>query len=88
MSNEPQVIVSHVEELFADSLGQRWSPATVRVVWPAHAGLRAPSATVQVIAPVRGQMTAQALRAAHLRAARDVLIAALRSLEQPGEGSA
>lgn len=86
MPNDPQVTVSHVEELFTDGLGQRWSPATVRIVWPAHAGLRAPSATVQVIASVRGQMTAEALREAHLTAARDVLTAALRSLDAAADG--
>ncbi|MEA2934399.1 MAG: hypothetical protein QOD74_1045 [Variibacter sp.] len=88
VANDPQVTVLHVEELFTDHLGQRWSPATVRIVWAAHEGLRAPSTSVHVIAAVRGQMTAEALRAAHLSAARNVLEAAVRSLgEADGAGS-
>lgn len=80
MPNDPQVIVSHVEELFTDAHGQRWSPATVRLAWPDHGEVRGPIATIQVVASVRGYMTAGALREAHLSAARDVLAAALRNL--------
>jgi hypothetical protein len=37
---------------------------------------------VNVVAPIRGEMTVDALRRAHLRAANDVLTAALLSPEQ------
>lgn len=82
MARKPQIIVSATEELFTDKLGQRWSPATVRLHWGRDEAqdLRAPSVTVQIIAPARRQMTAQELRQAHLTAARDVLRAALLEL--------
>jgi hypothetical protein len=81
----PQILVSNVDELFTDHLGQRWSPATVRVSWPAAPGLRPPAVSIQVIASVRGGMTADQLRHAHIGAARDVLVAAMNSLAD-GDG--
>jgi hypothetical protein len=71
-----------VEELFSDQLGQRWSPSTVTLEWPASEELRAPWVRVGVIAAARGQMTAVDLRKAHLHAALDVLGAAIITLEQ------
>ncbi|HEX2216026.1 MAG TPA: hypothetical protein VHG27_04940 [Xanthobacteraceae bacterium] len=78
----PEIVVTTTEELFTDRLGQRWSPATIRVFWePDEAQeLRAPVVTVQVIALARKQMTAEELRQAHIGAARDVLRAALLAL--------
>src|SRR3569833_4320790 len=46
LASDPQVIVSHVEELFTDGHGQRWSPATVRIAWPAHGEVRGPITTI------------------------------------------
>jgi len=79
MGSKPRVVVAATEELFTDRLGQRWSPATIRLHWDHDEaqGLRGPAVTIQVIAPARGVMTAQELRQAHLTAARDVLRAAL-----------
>jgi hypothetical protein len=83
MVAKPNVTISHVEELFADKLGQLWSPAKVTLSWPAAEGLRAPAVVIDVIAPARAQMTIEELRQAHLQAARDVVSAALLSIEEP-----
>ena len=81
MTANPDISVTG-EEPQTDELGQFWSPATVTLSWPAAEGMRAPSVQISVIAPIRGEMTVDALRRAHLRAANDVLTAALLSLEQ------
>jgi hypothetical protein len=81
MIAKPDIAVAG-EEPQADQLGQFWSPATVTLSWPPLEGVRAPSVQVSVVAPIRGEMTVDALRRAHLRAANDVLTAALLSLEQ------
>ena len=81
MITKPDIAVAG-EEPQADQLGQFWSPATVALSWPPADGVRAPSVQVSVVAPIRGEMTVDALRRAHLRAANDVLTAALLSLEQ------
>jgi hypothetical protein len=82
MPAKASVKTLRVEELFTDQLGQRWSPSTVTLQWPAPEGLRAPWVRVGVIAAARGQMTAVDLRKAHLRGALDVLSAAIITLEQ------
>jgi hypothetical protein len=82
MIARPTLTISHVEELFADELGQLWSPAKVALSWPSANRLRGPCLTVDVIAPARASMTLEQLRAAHLQAAHDVLGSALLSLEQ------
>lgn len=83
MIARPDIGIANIEELFADEIGQLWSPATVAVTWPPVTGLRAPSLAINVIAPARADMTIQDLRQAHLQAARDVLSAAVLSLEEP-----
>jgi hypothetical protein len=92
MPGKASVKTLRVEELFADTLGQRWSPSTVTLEWPAAAGLRAPWVRIGVIALARGQMTEADLRKAHLRGALDVLNAAIITLEQmiesPGDADA
>ena len=82
MIAKPTVTISHVDELFADDLGQLWSPAQVVLSWASANGLRAPRLLVDVIAPARANMTLEELRAAHMQAAHDVLGSALLSLEQ------
>ena len=77
----PNITVSAVEELFADRLGQLWSPATITLTWPAAAGLHAPSVHVNIIAHSHPAMTAEQLTQEQLRAAHDVLTAALLGLE-------
>ena len=77
----PRVEVSH-EELFADHIGQRWSPATVMVTWPGDGPLPVPSIRVKVIALAHADMKRQQLERAHLQAAHDVLTAALLGIEQ------
>jgi hypothetical protein len=81
MVAKPEISVS-AEEPLADSHGQFWSPAKLTLTW-SHAGpLPAPSVQVSLIAPIRGQMTVDQLRKAHIQAAHDVLNAALLSLEE------
>ena len=65
-----------------DFLGQFWSPAKVTMRWPAAGPLSGPSIEVSVVAAIRGQMTVDELRKAHVQAAHDVLSAALLSLEK------
>jgi hypothetical protein len=83
MTAKPKVTITNVEELFADEIDQLWSPAAVMLNWPPVQGLRAPSVTINVIAPASANMTIKELRAAHIQGARDVLNAALLSLEEP-----
>ena len=84
MVAKPTITISHVEELFTDDIGQVWSPAKVVLSWSAANGLRAPSITIDVIAPARAMMTLEELRAAHLQGAHDVIQSALLSLEEIG----
>ena len=81
MVAKPEISVS-AEEPQADQHGQSWSPAKVTMAWPASEGLPGPSVQVSLVAPIRGQMTVDELRAAHIQAAHDVLSAALLSLEE------
>jgi hypothetical protein len=81
---KPEITIAHVEELFADEVGQLWSPATVLINWPV-AGLRAPAIEVRVIALARADMTLDELKRAHLQAAHDVLTAAVLGIEQSTE---
>jgi hypothetical protein len=82
---KPGITIAHVEELFADEVGQLWSPATVLINWPPVAGLRAPAIEVTVIALARADMTLPELNQAHLQAAHDVLTAAVLGIEQMTE---
>jgi hypothetical protein len=70
------------EELFSDEIGQRWSPASVQITWPATDSLPVPSIQVKVIALAHGDMGREKLEKAHLQAAQDVLTAALLTIEQ------
>lgn len=80
MTAKPEVSVS-AEEPQSDPHGQFWSPAKVTMTWPATGTLPAPSVQVSIVATIRGRMTVDELRAAHIQAAHDVLTAALLSLE-------
>jgi len=84
---KPDIVIAHVEELFADHIGQLWSPATIVVTWPAANGLPAPSIEVKAIALARAEMTVEELKKLHLQAAHDVLNAALLGIEQTIESS-
>lgn len=77
----PRVEVSH-EELFADHIGQRWSPATLVVTWPGDGPLPVPSIRVKVIALAHADMKREQLEREHLQAAHDVLTAALLGIER------
>ncbi len=81
MIAKPEVSVSSGEPQ-SDPLGQFWSPAKVTMRWPAAGRVPGPSVQVSVIAAIRGQMTVDELRKAHVQAAHDVLTAALLSLEE------
>lgn len=81
MAATPKISVS-VEEPKSDKLGQFWSPATITLTWPPTGDLPAPVIKVSVVSPIRGQMTVDELRAAHMQAAHDVLSAALLSIEE------
>ena len=86
MAAEPEITIVASEPI-ADEHEQRWCPAVVTLTWPAAMNLPSTAIRVSVIAPVRGEMTVDELRSAHIRAAHDVLGAALLSLEQPPEGA-
>lgn len=86
-SAKPEIVVTNVEELFTDPIGQRWSPATILVTWPAASGLPAPSLEVKVIALARAEITLDELNALHLQAAHDVLNAALFGIESMMEST-
>jgi hypothetical protein len=81
MAAKPEISVS-VQEPLADKHGQFWSPAKVTLTWAATDALPGPAVQVSLVAPIRGQMTVDELRAAHIQAAHDVLTAALLSLEE------
>ena len=81
MIAKPDIAIAS-EEPQADQLGQFWSPATVTLSWPTAEGFRPPAVQIAVVAPIQGEMTVDELRRAHLRAANDVLTAALLSVEQ------
>lgn len=81
MVAKPEMSVS-AEEPLADAHGQFWSPAKLTLIWSQSGPLPAPSVQVSLIAPIRGQMTVDELRKAHIQAAHDVLNAALLSLEE------
>ncbi len=83
MVAKPEVVVSHVEELFRDDLGQYWSPAEVTMTWPGMKGITGPSIVINVVAPARPDMTLEQLYRAHLSAAHDVLSAGLLTMEEP-----
>jgi hypothetical protein len=83
MLAKPTITVAWNEEVFTDLLGQRWSPASVRLEWAAPDGLRGPAVTVDVIALSRPDMTNKELEDQHIQAVRDVLTAALLAVEEP-----
>jgi len=83
MVAKPSIVVSHVEEIFCDDLGQYWSPAQVTLTWPALTEISGPSVVVNVVASSRPDMTLDQLYKAHLSAAHDVLTAALLAMEEP-----
>jgi hypothetical protein len=87
MVARPDIVVTHVEELFSDEHGQHWSPARVTLTWPPIAGLRAPTIVVDVIAGARPDMTLEQLHKAHLSATHDVLNAAVLAMEEPAPGA-
>jgi hypothetical protein len=82
MPAEPEVTIVAGEPI-ADDHEQRWCPAVVTLTWPPVIDLPATMIRVSVVAPLRGEMTVDELRSAHVRAAHDVLAAALLSLEAP-----
>ena len=84
---KPEVVVANAEELFTDPIGQRWSPATISVTWPATNGLPTPAVEVKVIALAGGEVTLDELNALHLQAAHGVLNAALLSIEHMMEST-
>jgi hypothetical protein len=77
----PKIVIKN-EEVFADQIGQLWSPATIELSWPRFPGLRAPSVFISIVAPARAEMTVEQLRQAQIGAAHDVLTSALLSLER------
>src|ERR1043165_5868451 len=83
MVAKPEVVVSHVDELFRDDLGQYWSPAEVTMTWPDVRGITGPSIVIHVVASARPDMTLEQLYRAHLSAAHDVLSAGLLAMEEP-----
>jgi hypothetical protein len=80
MVAKPEVSITAGEPQ-GDSHGQFWSPATVTLTWPKAGQLPGPSVQIALVAPIRGQMTVDELRYAHIQAAHDVLNAALLSME-------
>ncbi len=82
MVAKPDVSIS-ADEPQEDAHGQFWSPAKVTLTWPEVDQLPGPSIQISLVAPVRGQMTVDELRAAHMQAAHDVLSAAILSVEAP-----
>lgn len=83
MLAKPKITFSWNDEVFADQLDQRWSPASVRLEWPSSEGLRGPAVTIDVVALSRPDMTKEQLEDQHLQAVRDVLSAALLAVEEP-----
>jgi hypothetical protein len=80
MVAKPDVSVT-AGEPHGDPHGQFWSPATVTLTWPKAGQLPGPSVQITLVAPIRGQMTVDELRHAHMQAAHDVLNAAVLSME-------
>jgi len=80
MVAKPEIAIS-ADEPKRDTLGQLWSPAQVTLTWPNTGDLPGPCVQISLVAPVRGAMTVDELRAAQMQAAHDVLTAALLSLE-------
>jgi len=70
---KPSITIAHNEELFADDVGELWSPATVTLEWPSANRLQSPSVAIHVIASARDDMSLAQLREAQLQAAHDVL---------------
>src|SRR4051812_10164278 len=83
MVAKPSIVVSHVEEIFRDDLGQYWSPAQVSLTWAPLTAINGPSVVINVVASSRPDMTLDQLYKAHLSAAHDVLSAALLAMEEP-----
>ena len=81
MIAKPEIAIT-ADEPKVDKLGQFWSPATVTLTWRESDDLPPPSIAISLVAPIRGHMTVDELRAAHLQAAHDVLSAALLSIEE------
>jgi hypothetical protein len=81
MIAKPDIAVSTAEPI-GDRLGQFWSPASVTMSWPPSDEVPSPVIVISLVAPIRGQMTIEELRAAHLQAAHDVLSAAILSVEE------
>jgi hypothetical protein len=80
MVAKPELSIT-ADEPHADAHGQSWSPAKVTLTWPEAGNLPGPSVQISLVASVRGEMTVDQLRAAHIQAAHDVLSAALLSIE-------
>ena len=80
MVAKPEISIS-ADEPKPDNLGQFWSPGKVVLKWAEAGELPAPSIEISLVAPVRGDMTVDELRTAQIRAAHDILSAALLSLE-------
>jgi hypothetical protein len=80
MVAKPEVSIT-AGEPHRDAHGQAWSPAKVTLAWPEAGRLPGPSVEISLVAAVRGEMTVEQLRAAHIQAAHDVLSAALLSIE-------
>ena len=57
MVAKPSIVVSHVEEIFRDDLGQYWSPAQVTLTWPPLTEISGPSVIMNVVATSRPDMT-------------------------------
>jgi hypothetical protein len=82
MVAKPEVSIA-ADEPQTDAHGQSWSPAKVSLTWPGAGRLPGPSIQISLVALVRGDMTVAELRKAHMKAAHDVLSAALLSIEAP-----
>ena len=80
MVAKPELSIT-ADEPHTDTHGQSWSPARVTLTWPEAGNLPGPSVQISLVANVRGEMTVDQLRAAHIQAAHDVLSAALLSIE-------
>src|SRR4051794_20178938 len=84
MLAQPEISVT-ADEPLTDKLGQSWSPAKVMMAWPQAGDLPGPSIEISLIAPIRGEMTVDELRRAHLQSAHDVISAALLTIEAPAD---
>jgi len=68
MITKPEISIS-ADEPKKDKLGQFWSPGKVTLKWPDTGELPAPLIQISLVAPVRGDMTVDELRAADGRQA-------------------